>query len=203
MFGDPIDNEKGWEMKKFRIGIEEMHLGPFGSSLKNDSFVPEENAFCMVYEQKHAIKKTLEVETRFVDENKYNELKRFEVKAGDFLMSCRGTVGEIYRLPKEAKRGIIHPSLMKIRIKEDVYNPIYFEKFLYRVVQSEDTQGTGVKMAISAKELNKKIIPIPPLSLQNEFSKRIEKIEAQKGLVKQSIAETEQLINYTMDKYFG
>ena len=46
-------------------------------------------------------------------------------------------------------------------------------------------------------------IPIPPISLQNEFAQRIEKIEVQKELVKKSISETEQLINYTMDKYFG
>ena len=39
--------------------VEEMFIGPFGSSLKNECFVNENEAFCMVYEQKHAIQKTM------------------------------------------------------------------------------------------------------------------------------------------------
>ena len=46
-------------------------------------------------------------------------------------------------------------------------------------------------------------VPLPPLSLQQQFADKISAIEAQKELVKQSIAETQQLLDYTMDKYFG
>ena len=42
-------------MKKFKLeplkdNVEEMIIGPFGSSLKKDCFVDEDDAFCMVYE---------------------------------------------------------------------------------------------------------------------------------------------------------
>ena len=46
-------------------------------------------------------------------------------------------------------------------------------------------------------------VPLPPLSLQQQFAEKISAIEAQKELVKQSIAETQALLDYTMDKYFG
>lgn len=46
-------------------------------------------------------------------------------------------------------------------------------------------------------------IPLPPLSLQQSFSSKIESIEKQKATIAQSIAETQKLFNYTMDKYFG
>lgn len=46
-------------------------------------------------------------------------------------------------------------------------------------------------------------LPIPPLSLQQEFAEKVEAIERQKALVQQSIAETQTLFDYTMDKYFG
>ena len=64
------------EYKKMPLGenVEEMFIGPFGSSLKNECFVAQEHAYCMVYEQKHAIQKTMKVETRYVDEKKYKEL---------------------------------------------------------------------------------------------------------------------------------
>lgn len=203
MFGDPVENEKGWEVKKLGDNVNEMHLGPFGSSLKKEFFVSEDKAYCMVYEQKHAIRKTLNLETRFVEENKYKELKRFEVKPGDFLMSCRGTIGEIFRLPKDAPKGIIHPSLMKIRIQEEKYNPIFFEKIFYTIVKNEDVQGAAVKMAITAKSLGAKELIIPPLSLQTQFAKKIEHIENQKSLIQGSIDDVQQLLDYTMDKYFS
>ena len=62
-----------YKVEPLKNNVKEMFIGPFGSSLKNDCFVPENEAFCMVYEQKHAIQKRMDVETRYVDEEKYNE----------------------------------------------------------------------------------------------------------------------------------
>ena len=46
-------------------------------------------------------------------------------------------------------------------------------------------------------------VMLPPLSLQQEFASKIEAIEKQKELIKQSIAETETLFNSRMDYYFN
>ena len=43
---------------------------------------------------------------------------------------------------------------------------------------------------------------LPPLALQQQFAEKIQAIEAQKELVKQSIAETQQLLDSRMDYYF-
>ena len=203
MFGDPITNEKGWEVKPLKNSVIEMFLGPFGSALKTDCYVSKEDAYCMVYEQKHAIKKTMELETHYIDKDKFESLKRFEVHSGDFVMSCRGTIGEIYRLPNDAPIGIIHPSLMKIRIREDIYHPIFFVRLLTRIVKNENTNGNCVQMAITAKELGAREPIVPPLTLQQEFADKIEAIEKQKELIKESIKETETLFNARMDYYFN
>ena len=47
------------------------------------------------------------------------------------------------------------------------------------------------------------VFKLPPLPLQQQFAEKISAIEAQKELVRQSIAETQALLDYTMDKYFG
>ena len=104
MFGDPLENEKGWEVKKLSNNVQEMFLGPFGSALKVDSYVDKKDAFCMVYEQKHAIQGRLDLDNHFINEEKYNSLRRFEVKGGDFIMSCRGTIGKLYKLPNDAPK---------------------------------------------------------------------------------------------------
>ena len=203
MFGDPVTNEKGWDVKPLKENVYEMFLGPFGSALKVDSYVQEEDAYCMVYEQKHAIQATLDLENHYINKEKFDILSRFEVKPGDFIMSCRGTIGKLYRLPDNAPRGIIHPSLMKIRIKESAYAPVYFSFMLTKIVANETTNGNCVQMAITAKALGNKKIALPPLALQQEFAAKVEAIEQMKAKVRQSLKETEELFNSRMDYYFN
>ena len=203
MFGDPVENDKGWETAKLKDSVVEMFLGPFGSALKTECYVDKDASYCMVYEQKHAIRKTLNLETHYINQSKYNELQRFEVHSGDFIMSCRGTIGEIYRLPNDSPMGIIHPSVMKIRIKEDIYNPIFFNRLLSRIIKNETTSGNCVQMAITAKELGARKPILPPLKIQQDFASKIESIEKQKELIAKSIKETETLFNSRMDYYFN
>lgn len=107
MFGD----EQAFNKEPLSQNVEEMFIGPFGSSLKNENFVSKENGYCMVYEQKHAIRKTMDVETRYIDKPKYEELKRFSIHGGDIIVSCRGTIGETYIVPLNAPLGIMHHPL--------------------------------------------------------------------------------------------
>lgn len=157
--------------------VTEMFIGPFGSSLKNECFVNRDKAFCMVYEQRHAIQKTMDIETRYVDEQKYNELKRFNVQSGDIIVSCRGTIGETFIVPKNAPLGIMHPSIMKIRLKDGVYDKYYFNLLLKTRLNKHkaEANGSGVKMAISATELSKEIFPVPTMTEQLEITSIISK----------------------------
>lgn len=185
--------------------ILEMFIGPFGSSLKNDNFVPMESAYCMVYEQKHAILKTMEVSTRYVNEKKYRELKRFSVHAGDIIVSCRGTIGEVYLIPDDAPLGIMHPSIMKIRLNESAYNSQFFIFALEQYMKShiKEAVGTSVKMAVTAKALGKECFVLPPLALQEQFAIFVEQVNKLKYTIKQSVEKLEMLKKALMQKYFG
>lgn len=202
-FGDPITNPKGWDIKPLKNAVIEMFLGPFGSALKTDCYVSKDNAFAMVYEQKHAIKKTLEQENHFINKEKFMSLKRFEVIPLDFIMSCRGTIGQLYQIPENSPRGIIHPSLMKIRLNSTTYNPAFFKFLLPIIIKEQQTKGNCVQMAITAKELGSKKLPVPPLALQEKFAARIEQIEEQKKSVEQTIAELQTLLDSRMDYWFN
>lgn len=203
MFGDPVANEKGWEVKELKSNVEEMFLGPFGSALKVDSYVPESESYAMVYEQKHAIQATLHLDNHFISEEKFNSLARFEVKGGDFIMSCRGTIGKIYQLPSNAPRGIIHPSLMKIRILPEAYAATFFVFMLKKVIELQQTKGNCVQMAITAKELGVKKVILPPLPLQEAFAARVAAIEEQKSSIAASIEKMQTLLDARMQEYFG
>ena len=56
---------------------------------------------------------------------------------------------------------------------------------------------------ISIKQLSKKRFILPPLPLQQTFASKIEAIEKQKELIKQSLGEVETLFNARMQEYFG
>ncbi len=201
MFGDL----KQFVYKPLAENVEEMFIGPFGSSLKNDCFVSEEDGFCMVYEQKHAIRKTMNVETRYVEHKKYNELKRFTVFGGDIIVSCRGTIGKIYVVPDNAPLGIMHPSIMKIRLKESVYNKNYFVFALEQYMQkhNDDANGSGVKMAVTATTLGQERFAVPPMVLQQQFADFVTRIDRQKSTLQQSLNKLEVLKKSLMQKYFG
>ena len=185
--------------------VEEMFIGPFGSSLKNECFVDEEEAYCMVYEQKHAIQKTMEVETRYINEQKYNELKRFNIHGGDIIISCRGTIGETFIVPDNAPLGIMHPSIMKIRLKEGVYDKYYFNLLLKSRLKKHETEanGSGIKMAISATELGKELFPVPTMEKQLEITNIISRISSVIEKRIQELSGLDNLIKARFVELFG
>lgn len=201
MFGD----EQAFNKEPLSQNVEEMFIGPFGSSLKNESFVSKENGYCMVYEQKHAIRKTMDVETRYIDKPKYEELKRFSIHGGDIIVSCRGTIGETYIIPLNAPLGIMHPSIMKIRVKDSIYNRVFFDFLLQEKLKQHEAQanGSGVKMAVTASALGKEEFIVPSIPFQNQFAAFVERVDQQKQTVQQSLEKLELMKKALMQEYFG
>ena len=197
----------GWngEVAQLNSGVDEMFIGPFGSALKNESFVPKEASFCMVYEQKHAIEQSLKVPTRYVNHEKYEELKRFTILPGDIIVSCRGTVGKMFVIPEEAPLGIMHPSIMKIRLKRNVYDELFFRFMLRDFLdrREHENNGSSVKMAITASKLGLEEFPRPPLTLQLAFRSRVEAIDKSKFAIRKSLDKLNRLYRSLLQQYFG
>jgi len=201
MFGE---SEISDDVSLFNESIEEMFIGPFGSSLKNDCFVDEDKSFCMVYEQKHAIQKSFDLDNRYVDKSKYDELKRFTVQAGDIIVSCRGTIGETYILPKEAPMGIMHPSIMKIRLKKNVYNSVFFNELLMQFFKKNTSaNGSSVKMAITAKNLGQLQLLKPSIDAQHQFADFVQAVDKSKFALQQQLEKQQFLYKSLMQKCFN
>lgn len=185
--------------------VEEMFIGPFGSALKNEAFVSAQDGFCMVYEQKHAIRGTMEVETRYVNKAKHDALKRFEVHGGDIIVSCRGTIGKTFVVPSSAPMGIMHPSIMKIRLRKDRYNPMFFERLLRRYFAREEAKanGSGVKMAVTATTLGKESFIRPPLSEQLRFVSFIEQMDKTRQSLTEAMQTAKTLQAALEQRYFN
>ena len=202
MFGDPVENEKGWPFAYIKDVCDSIVRGPFGSALKKEFFVEPNDSTYKVYEQKHAIQKDATIGSYYIDNERFQTLKRFELKAGDIIMSCSGTIGELFEIPLGAEKGIMNQALLKFTLNKDI-DKRYFLYAMDFIKESFETKGTGLQNIGSVNTIKSTKVSLPPLSLQQSFAAKIESIEKQKAAISQSIAETQKLFDYTMDKYFG
>ena len=202
MFGDPITNEKRWEVSTIENVCSSIVRGPFGSALKKEYFVEQSNTTYKVYEQKHAIQKDSTIGTYYISADMFETLSRFEIKEGDIIMSCSGTIGKFYEIPIGAEKGIMNQALLKYTLNKNIHK-IYFLYVMEWVKENFEKKGSGLQNIGSVKTIKSTDISLPPLTLQQEFADKIEAIEKQKELIKKSISETETLFNARMDYYFN
>ncbi|NQU21072.1 MAG: hypothetical protein HQ567_07300 [Candidatus Nealsonbacteria bacterium] len=102
--------KNGWHKEKLG-DVCGFVRGPFGGSLKKSIFV--EDGFA-VYEQQHAICDQFDEIRYFIDDAKFNEMQRFELRPNDLIMSCSGTMGRVAIVPDNIRRGIINQALLKL-----------------------------------------------------------------------------------------
>ena len=173
MFGDIRTNSFNWKQVKLQDVCSSIVRGPFGSSLKKEFFV--KNGY-KVYEQKNAINQSADLGKYYIDEKKFKELQRFECKMRHIIMSCSGTVGKLFQLPENSKRGIINQALCKFSLNNKIKST-YFLKYLEKVIGNMELNGSGIKNISSVSYIKKVDINLPPIELQNKFAERIGKIE--------------------------
>ncbi|HTN68312.1 MAG TPA: N-6 DNA methylase [Dysgonamonadaceae bacterium] len=148
--------------------------GPFGGSLKKEIFVDEGIA---VYEQSHAINNNFNDFRYFITEKKFEEMRGFEVKPNDILMSCSGTMGKVAILPQNTPKGIINQALLKLTPTKKIlpeYLKFLMESESFQKALNKTAMGVAIKNVASVKVLKELQIPLPPLSIQEEIVAEIE-----------------------------
>ncbi len=149
--------------------------GPFGSSIKKSFFVPE--GF-KIYEQKNIIYNDFAAGNYFISEEKFRELEDFEIRSGDFIISCSGTIGKIAIVPNGIQRGIINQALLKITLNEEKILSKYFfllcnsERFQKKIARN--THGSTMQNISSVSDIKKITILLPPLSEQQRIVAYVE-----------------------------
>jgi type I restriction enzyme, S subunit len=142
---------------------------------------------------------------KYIPESLHNELyKRLAPRRGDILLCKNGTTG-ICALVETDEVFDIYVSLALLRTEKE-----YNKKYLVYAINNPSTKsqfddslkGVGVPN-LHLGEIKKTKILVPPIELQSSFAKKIESIESQKESINRSLAESQKLFDYTMDKYFG
>ena len=182
MFGDPDENSYNLELTTINDVCSSIVRGPFGSALKKEFFVSKSNTTVKVYEQQHAIKKNDKLGTYYVTQEKYQSLKRFECHEGDILMSCSGTMGELYQLPNGCEKGIINQALCKFTLNGKMLPLVFLESMKY-VVEQMEKKGSGIQNIAAVSYVKAMKMCLPSMNDQKRFVEFYKQVDKSKFVV--------------------
>ena len=209
MFGDPVENEKRWEVKK--LG-EISSLICNGNTPKGGSEVYVKEGFLFLRSQ-NVWKNRIDLEdVAYIDESTHLSLKKSILKHNDLLITKTGRINtENSSLGRTALfeggdgSANINGHVYLVRLKENMVH-----KYILYILISNSYRELIRKTCVGGidkRQLNKDHIedfPIifPPIELQKIYSNRVSIIERQKSSVQKSITDLETLLASRMQYWF-
>ena len=165
-------------------------------------FVSKGDDTYKVYEQKNAIQKDCTLGTYYISKEKYESLSGFAIQPFDIIVSCAGTIGETYVLPRNIQKGIINQALMLIRLYyRDIeqFYLLYFD-FILKEEAKNSSKGTAIKNIPPFDVLKNFYIPIPPLKEQIRILDEINKWMSFVELIETGTANLQNVLKQTKSK---
>lgn len=201
MFGDPVENEKGWEVKKLGEICTDITDGDHMPPPKSESGIPfitisdiDKDTRCLNFEN-----------TFYVPEDYYNNLKENrKPQKGDLLYTVTGSYG-IPVIVKTDKKFCFQRHIALLRPDKEILSAIFLCYWVLSdgVKFMADKVATGIaQKTVGLNSIRRFSCILPPLSLQQLFAQRIEQIEREKSEVQKSIQDLETLLASRMQYWF-
>lgn len=210
MFGNPVENEKGWELKSLGDISVKISNG-YNAKLEEGTYKTEG---IMYFRCQNVWRNRFDYsDLVYIDEQTNAIMKSSSLKKNDFVITKIGrlftensSLGRVSLYEGEDDKANISGNLCFVRLKDGVCH-----KFILYILISEHfrdyvrntTTGGIDKRALNCKQVASYNVILPPLELQKVFSEKVKAIESQKKSINRSLAESQKLFDYTMDKYFG
>ena len=204
LFGNPIDNSKGYPVHQLSEYITSLTSGSRGWARYcvddgDEWFITIKNVKdCHIF--------TDNMQPVNAPDNA--EAKRTKVQEGDLLISITADLGRTGVVTKEiAEHGAyINQHLSCIRINRDVLNPLFVAHYMESPAGKEQfiaKNQSAVKAGLNFNSINSLKLMVPPLTEQNRFIDFIEQIDKSKLIVQKELDETQLLFDSLMQEYFG
>lgn len=201
MFGDPVTNPMGWEIKVADLVIDLLT----GYAFKSKDYSNDQNDIHLCG--------GLIITPFGIDWNKANfwsrnnleGLERYRVKVGDIVMAMdRPWISsgfKIHKITKSDKDSLLVQRTARIRAKDINQDFLYF-LFKHPAFENQAQTTETTVPHISPKDIRKYKLIVPPLKLQNQFAESIKLIETQKQQAQASLQKSEALFNSLLQQAF-
>lgn len=205
MFGDPIENEKGWKKKSLGTLCE---VSSAKRVLVKD-VVSEGVPFIRGTELAILSKQCFfdkSIFSMFITPEHYEKVKAITgvPEINDLLIPSINPYGYVWKINTTEPIYFKDGRVIWIHTNHSIYNGDCLRHILvYEILEKYSKLSGAVFAELTLEFLRTLKIIVPPLSLQQQFAAKIEVIEKQKELIKKSIKETEDLFNSRMDYYFN
>jgi len=190
MFGDPVTNPKGWQTSHLRKVCDEINDCPHSTPTWTEHGVVCLRTSNLTEGSWHW------EDTRFVSMETYHERsKRGYILAGDIILSREGTVGVAAIVTLEMKV-CMGQRLVQLRPSASILTSEFTLQHLLYVLAPTRLSRLMVgstSQHLNVKELKDLRIPLPPLPLQQEFTRRVEAIEQLKTTHRESLTQLNAL----------
>ena len=199
MFGDPVENEKGWEVKKLG-DISNIGTGSTPNRKNKDFY--KNGTYPWVKSTEVCNLPIYSVE-EYITEEALKNSNCTLYPPNTILMAMYGqgkTRGQIGLLKIEA---CTNQAVAAIMPTKEVVDEIFLSQHLMLMYEHIRNMARGGNQANLNLSIVKSIqIFLPPLSLQHLFAQRIEQIEREKSEVQKSIQDLETLLASRMQYWF-
>ncbi len=199
MFGDPVENEKGWEVKKLG-DISSIGTGSTPNRKNKDFY--KNGTYPWVKSTEVCNLPIYSVE-EYITEEALKNSNCTLYPPNTILMAMYGqgkTRGQIGLLKIEA---CTNQAVAAIMPTKEVVDEIFLSQHLMLMYEHIRNMARGGNQANLNLSIVKSIqIFLPPLSLQRLFAQRIEQIEREKSEVQKSIQDLETLLASRMQYWF-
>lgn len=190
MFGDPVRNEKEFPLQMIKdFGTSRLGKMLDGKKIVGNNLKPYlRNSNVQWF--RFQLNDLLQMD---FDENDKNE---FSLKSGDVLMCEGGEIGRCAIWKKEVEECYFQKAIHRIRLDNKQVLPEYFVYMFKNLSDNgglDEYKSAATISHLTGEKLKKMKLPIPPISLQNEFANRVQIIEQQKTLAQEALAKSEAL----------
>jgi type I restriction enzyme S subunit len=169
------DIPQHWEVRRLKSLVMESVAGPYGSSLTKSMYT---KVGYRVYGQQQVIPDNFTVGDYYISTEQFGLMRRYQVFAGDVLVSVMGTVGRVAVVPDGAEPGIINPRLVRYQPDMTVVRPRWLQITMQDCVAqtqlSEASKGTTMD-GLNMRILGKLLLLKPPLTEQDAILEYVAK----------------------------
>lgn len=181
-----------------------MRTGPFGSALKHSEFV--DSGVAVIGIDNAVLDRFQWKERRYISEEKYKGLKKYQVFPGDVIVTIMGTTGRSAIVPEDVPLAISTKHLATITLSPEKATPEFLKYAIqYHPLIAEQiaAQNKGAVMdGLNLGIIKKLKLPVPPLTIQQKLSLAMKALDAKSETLAKSTENFEQLFNALMQRAF-